>query len=338
LCGWYLPNKTVLGGLAPVMTAKFSFHLIALFSVSITLAGTGRAQRPDLPPEIKAELAKSPVPPPPNDKVGIVIDRFIGNPFQAQPRVIHGVIIVRPMLRHGDPYRPGETGAVLEYRKEVAEGTILPFKGTALVEAADQQFWYVESGKGRLDDGERYWDLREGIGALIPPRAKHRIVNTADEPLQLLMLTYLNTDGFTPRKDILVRDVHAMPLPPAPAHWNYFGTDFFSPEDGLHPNEQFAVVYMPPMTISEPHAHIPKWEEIWVKLPPHSSFLMLGSEVREMPPNTAFLAPPNSRTVHSVVNLTKDKTQAFMYLGRHGWKQQPHPERPIVEPRPLKRP
>jgi hypothetical protein len=62
---------------------------------------------------------------------------------------------------------------------------------------------------------------------------------------------------------------------------------------------------------------------------------MLGSEVREMLPNTAFLAPPNSRTVHSVVNLLRDKTQAFMYLGRWAWKQPPHPERPLVKPRSL---
>ena len=294
------------------------------------------AQRPDIPPEIRAELAKSPVPHPSNEQAGIDIDRFVGNPVQSQPRVIHGVIIVRSILTHGDPYQPGEPGAVLEYRKEVSLGTILPFKRTGLVEIPEQQFWYVESGKGRLDDGEKYWDLREGIGAVIPPRANHRVANTSKEPLEMLMLTWERPSESIMRKDIVVRDMHEMPLPPAPSHWNYFGTDFFTPEDGLHPNEQFAVVFMPPMTIAEPHAHISKWEEIWVKLPPHSSYLMLGSEVREMPPNTAFLAPPNNKTVHSIVNLEREETQAFMYLGRHGWKQAPRAERPIVKPKPMK--
>ena len=150
----------------------------------------------------------------------------------------------------------------------------------------------------------------------------------------MLMLTW-TPEGVTPRADILVRDVNSLTLPAQGAHWNYFGTDFFAPPDGLHPNEQFAVVYMPPMTIAEPHAHIPHWEEIWVKLPPYGSYLMLGSEVREMRPNTAFLSPPNSQTVHSVVNLMKDKTQAWLYLGHWVWKQGPHPERPMVKPQPL---
>ena len=293
-------------------------------------------QRRERPPEIKAELAKSPKPPPSNEKAGIDIDRFVGNPFQSQPRVIHGAILVRSILRHGDPYKPGELGAVLEYRKEVAVGTILPFKGSGLVEIPEQQFWYVESGQGRLDDGEKYWDLREGIGAVIPPRAKHRVANSSKEPLEMLMLTWERPAEAIMRDDIVVRDMHKMPLPPRPSHWNYFGTDFFTPEDGLHPNEQFSVVFMPPMTIAEPHGHISKWEEIWVKLPPDSSYLMLGSEVREMPPNTAFLAPPNNKTVHSVVNLSRDKTQAFMYLARHRWKQAPRAARPVVDPKPLK--
>jgi mannose-6-phosphate isomerase-like protein (cupin superfamily) len=289
----------------------------------------------DLSPELAAELAKAPKPPDSNEVVGIDIDRFVGSPFQSPVRVLDDVILARSILTHGDPYHPGDPGAVLENRKDLSMGTVLGHTRTSLASSLDQQFWYIESGNGRLDNGEQYWDLREGIGLLIPPHVKHRLVNTSDEPLQMIMLTWAVPPPLTPRKEILVRDVHQMRLPPKPSHWNYFGTDFFSPEDGLHPNEQFAVVYMPPMTIAEPHAHFAHWEEIWVKLPPESSFLMLGSEVREMPPNTAFLSPPNARTVHSTVNLTKDKIQAYLYLGRWAWKQGPHPERPIVEPKPL---
>ena len=65
---------------------------------------------------------------------------------------------------------------------------------------------------------------------------------------------------------------------------------------------------------------------------------MLGSEVLEMTPNMAFLAPPNSQTVHSVVNLMKDKTQAWLYIGHWIWKQGPRAERPSVKPEPLKAP
>jgi mannose-6-phosphate isomerase-like protein (cupin superfamily) len=288
-----------------------------------------------LPPEVAAELAKSPTPPTPNDIVGIDIDRYIGNPLMSSVRVAGGVIFQRSILQQGDPYRPGDPGAVLEYWKDFSIATILGQACTPLIQAQDEQFWYVESGKGRLDNGDGYWDLHEGIGVLIPPNARHRVMNTADEPIQMLMLTW-SPGGTSPRTDILVRDVRALTVPAKGSHWNYFGTDFFSPEDGVGPNNTIAVVYMPPMTIAQPHAHIPHWAEVWTKLPPHSSFLMLGSEVREMPPNTAFLAPPNSLTTHSVVNLMKDQTQAWLYIGHAVWNQGPHPERPFVKPKLLK--
>jgi mannose-6-phosphate isomerase-like protein (cupin superfamily) len=291
----------------------------------------------DLPPDVAAELARSPKPPPDNQVVGIDIDRFVGNPLSSPVRVIQDVIFARSILVHGDPYHPGDPGAVLEYQEDLSVGTILGHFGTPLVHTPEEQFWYVESGKGVLDNGKSSWGLHEGIGVLIPPNAPYRVVNTTDEPLQMLMLTWA-PQGSTPAANIVVRDVASLALPAQGSHWNYFGVDLFAPEDGLHPNEQIAVVYMPPMTIAEPHAHIPHWEEVWVKLPPYGSYLMLGSEVREMTPNMAFLAPPNSQTVHSVVNLMKDKTQAWLYLGHWIWKQGPRAERPFVKPEPLKAP
>lgn len=291
----------------------------------------------DLPPEVAAELAKSPKPPPSNQVVGIDVNRFVGNPLSSPVRVIQDVIFARSILIHGDPYRPGDPGAVLEYQKDLSVGTILGHRRSSLVQVPEEEFWYVESGKGVLDDGKNSWDLHDGIGVLIPPNARHQVANTSDDPLEMLMLVW-TPEPATPRTDILVRDVTSLTLPAEGAHWNYFGADLFAPEDGLHANEQIAVVYMPPMTIAEPHAHIPHWEEVWVKLPPYSSYLMLGSEVREMPPNTAFLAPPNSQTVHSVVNFMKDKTQAWLYIGHWVWKQGPHAERPFVKPEPFKTP
>jgi mannose-6-phosphate isomerase-like protein (cupin superfamily) len=293
------------------------------------------AQPKDISPEIRAELERSPKPPPANDEVGVSINRFVGNPFQSPVRVVDEVIFKRVILKAGDPYKPGEPGAVLEYRKDLSHGTVLAHARTPLTQSADQQFWYIQKGEARLDDNESQWDLRPGFGVLIPPKIRYRLENTADDPLEMLMLTW-TPEGGTTRPDILVRDVRALGLPARGSHWNYFGTDFMSPQDGLHRNEQFAVVYMPPMTIAEPHAHIPHWEEIWTKLEPDSSYLMLGSEVREMPPNTAFLSPPNGRTVHSVVNLSKERTQAFLYIGHWVWKQGPRAAQPSIKGKPLR--
>ncbi|MEX2261830.1 MAG: cupin domain-containing protein [Bryobacteraceae bacterium] len=254
---------------------------------------------------------------PSNDQVGVDVDRFIGNPFAALTRVTHEVMFTRSILRKGDPHEPGEPGAVLQYRKDFSVATLMPRNQTPLVELPDQQIFYVQNGEGRLDTGGEYWDLREGIAVLIPPQAKHRFTNTTDKPLNMFMLTWENPAGVTPRKDILVRDVHVLPIAEKNAHWSYMAKNIFHPSDGLHPNEKILIVYMNPMSIGSPHPHPPQWEEVWTKLPPDSAYMMLGSEVREMPPNVGFIAPPNAKTVHSVLNLSKDKTMAWFYFARY---------------------
>jgi hypothetical protein len=318
---------------------KVDFTMIVLVCVSAVLLCAGPlafAQNPEsLPPKIAAELARAPKPPLSNQVVGIDIDQFIGNPLLSPVRVTHDVIYERSILSHGDPYHPGVPGKVFEYWKDLSLGTVRGYARSPIVQMPDEQCWYVESGKGRLDNGNEYWDLHQGIAVLIPANAPHRIENTTEEPIQMLMLTWSRDNRAIPRRNILVRDVHYLPLPAQPAHWSYFGTFIFASKDGLNPNEVIAIVYQPPMTIAEPHAHIPHQAEVWVKLPPYSSYLMLGSEVRDMPPNVAFLSPPNGQTVHSVVNLIKDKTQAYLYFAHWVWTLSPPQIRPNVEPKPL---
>src|ERR1700677_2159874 len=100
----------------------------------LLLRGLGvYAQQPEsLPPEIAAELAKAPKPPLSNQVVGIDIDRFVGNPLLSPIRVTHGSIFQRSILRHGDPYHPGDSGAVLEYWDDLSAGTLLGYAHTPL--------------------------------------------------------------------------------------------------------------------------------------------------------------------------------------------------------------
>jgi len=297
-----------------------------------------RGQAPSISAEVKAELAKSVVPPPSNQVVGIDIDHFIGRPLASPVRAVHGFLLVRSILTHGDPQRPSRPGAVLQYRKELALASIMPHNVTPLVEDEEETFLFVEAGSGRIDDGSQYWELHENMGVLIPPRVRYRIGSTADERLDMLMLTWAPDRMVQPGANILVRDVDQMPYTDCggtPCHWSYWGKNIFNPRQGLHPNESFHVVYMAPMSIAEPHAHVPGWEEIWTKLPDHSSYLMLGSEVREMPPNTAFLAPPNYKTVHSVVNLRREGFQKWLFIGRFIFAQPDYGGDPLVAPKSL---
>ena len=129
-------------------------------------------------------------PPPSNERSGVDIDRYVGDPLKSPPGRTHEAIIKRAILTHGSPLASGGNRAVLEYRKELTLGTLGPKDLTPLVDLDLQLFFFVASGEGRIDDGLGYWDLREGVGVLVPPRLKHRITNTSDEPLELLMLTW----------------------------------------------------------------------------------------------------------------------------------------------------
>ena len=275
---------------------------------------------------------------PSNQELGVNINHFIGDPARSHPYLSHEAIVTRSILTHGDPLSHGEPGAILEYRKELAVGELPPGNQTPLIDMPDQMFLYVESGEGRLDDGQGYWDLREGIAALIPPHVKHRFVNNSDKPLMmLLLLTSEDPKEVTLRKDILVRDSRVLPYL-SKGHWSYMSKMLFVPADGLAPTEAISIAFMAPMTIAAPHAHPPHHEEIWIKLPPaRNTFLLLGSEVQPMAANVAFLAPVTATITHSIINLS-DKAEAWIgtnyWEGRSSGWQNVKPQ-PSVAPKPL---
>jgi hypothetical protein len=277
---------------------------------------------------------------PSNEELGVDINHYIGDPATSDPYLSLGGIITRSILTHGDPLSLGEPGAILEYRKALTVGELPAGDQTSLVELPDQIFLYVESGEGRLEDSREYWDLREAIAALIPPHAKYRFVNTSDKPLRILMLTWDEPKSVKPRKDILVRDSHVLNYLSV-GHWNFMSKLLFLPVDGMGPTEGISICYMAPITISAPHAHPPHHEELWVKLPPADrTYLFLGSEVRRMTANMAYLAPVNGTITHSNMNLS-DHVEAWIgtnYWGEmgptSGW--QTLPDQPSVAPKPLK--
>lgn len=254
--------------------------------------------------------------PPSNSRVGVSIDRYIGSWRNSEPALTHGTLVERAILRPGDPDQPGPPGAVLEFHRSFTLATLEPKSRTQPARHAEQEVLYLESGKGRLEAGETFWPFRPGYGALIPPQTEHVLVNESEEPMTLLVLTDTLGNGASAVGTILVRNSADLPYAESSAHWNYFAKLLFGPKDGLSPYSKVLIVDMFPMTIGAPHPHIPHWEEVWSKLPPQSSFLMLGSEVRRHHPNEAFLVPPNGKTVHSVVNLS-DQPMSWFYFSHY---------------------
>jgi mannose-6-phosphate isomerase-like protein (cupin superfamily) len=250
----------------------------------------------------------------PNERAGVNIDRYIGTPVTSPAHLSHGGLMTHSILRAGDPNTPGAPAAVLEYRKELATAMLAPRNRTPLTTQTDQFLFYVTSGTGTLDDGKQQWDLREGVTALIPPGVNRRFTTTSNEPLMMVMAQWV--PAVTPRADILVRDVSMIPYCEENAHWNNMSKCIFGMADGLMRNERFYLVLLPPFAMSDPHTHGPGTEEVWTKISPGTSIMLLGSELREMPQYSAYLVPPTGITQHANINLDKSKTEMWLYMAR----------------------
>jgi mannose-6-phosphate isomerase-like protein (cupin superfamily) len=247
---------------------------------------------------------------PTNERSNVDIDQFIGTPINSTGHLSHGGLFTRSILRQGNPNLPGPQGAVLEYRTQLAAAVLPPKSGTPLMRLNSQFLFYVVGGHARLDDGKNFWELREGITMLIPPEVERRFVNTADEPLEMLMLEWPANERA--RKDILVRDTNLMPYCEENVHWNNMSKCVFSADDGM--TGRMLIVMLMPFTMASPHHHTPGTEEFWTKITPGNAILLLGSELRDMPQYTAFLAPPNGITWHAQLNTSKTQIEKWLYI------------------------
>jgi hypothetical protein len=145
---------------------------------------------------------------------------------------------------------------------------------------------------------------------LIPPEVPRRFTNTSAEPLEMIMVEWPAND--IARKDILVRDVDLLPYCEENAHWNNMSKCLFSRADGM--TGRVLLVMLMPMTMAAPHSHTKGTEETWTKLTPGTALMLLGSELREMPQYSAFLAPPNGMTWHAQVNTSKTQIEKWLYV------------------------
>lgn len=273
---------------------------------ALLLAGAAQAQAPVVP---------TPREPPSNDATGVQPDKYIAYADRTIPHVTHDVMIKRTLLSEGPPDGSGAPRAVLQYHKEVAIVDLAAGNETPLTRMPEQLMFYVQSGVGALDDGRQTWDLKPGIAILIPPGQQHRLTNSGQTPMKLVMVSRTLEPTVTPRKDILVRDVAKLAFTERNVHWSNMTKYVFLAEDGLYQTDHFYIVYMPPWTIAGPHAHTPGQEEVWIKLTDAPAVMQMGSEIRPWPAFAGFMAPPNGQTVHAAIN-TSNETQAWFYYSR----------------------
>jgi mannose-6-phosphate isomerase-like protein (cupin superfamily) len=68
-----------------------------------------------------------------------------------------------------------------------------------------------------------------------------------------------------------------------------------------------------PMTMSQPHSHGEKTEEIWFSI--HGDVKsLLGKELREFQEGTAYKVPPNGQTPHANINVGKEVVKVFWFM------------------------
>lgn len=259
-----------------------------------------------------------------NEQEAVSVDRFIGHPEDQPVHLSHGTLLTHAILTPGDPNQLGAQGAVLEYRKALATADLLPGAQTPIETYPDAYFFYIKSGEGRLDDGKQFWNLRSDIAVLVPPAVAHRFINTSsDTPLSMIMLQW--TGGPNAKNALIVRDTRLLSWCEENAHWNNTSRCIFSAADGLLQGERIYTVMLQPWATSQPHFHTPGTEEIWTKISPGSIPILLGSDLREMKENAAYLVPPTGKTDHSNINLSKTETEWWIYIARGPASTNPAP-------------
>jgi mannose-6-phosphate isomerase-like protein (cupin superfamily) len=260
-----------------------------------------------------------------NEQENVSVDRFIGYPEDQPVHLSHGTLLTHAILSAGNPNEPGPQGAVLEYRKLLATAELLPGSQTPLETYPEEYFFFVKSGQGRLEDGKQYWDLRPDIAVLVPPSVAHRFVNTSnDKLLSMIMLEW--TGKPNTKTTLTVRDTRLLPWCEENAHWNNTSRCIFGTSDGLLQGERIYTVMLQPWAVSQPHSHTPGTEEIWTKISSGSIPILIGSDLREMKEDTAYLVPPTGKTDHTNLNLSKDKTEWWIYVARGPANATPRPQ------------
>lgn len=244
------------------------------------------------------------------------IDMFIRSWKESMPRHIYGSLIEREILTEndGDPMRPKARGAVLTSVKRFSHGTLNAHTSTtpATIEG-EQTVFYINKGKGTIIANGKTAELYEGIGVLMPPGVEFTMKNTGDDPLTMYIIVEPVPDGFKTKKEMVVRDENVIAPASSNVHWTHIYKLLFGKEHGLATLAGMGPVWFDPMTMGQPHSHGEGVEEIWFALK-GDIVILLGKQIRNLPPGTAYKIPPNGLTPHATINTTDEPLKLFWLM------------------------
>ncbi len=243
-------------------------------------------------------------------------DLFINSWVGAPTKVTHGTLLEQDILTQGDPLNPPRKGAVLKHAAGFTHATLPMRKSTEPTTLkGKQEVLYIISGTGTITAGSKTADLYSGIVVLVPEGRSFTITNTSDESLTFYIIHDPVPEGFTPNRDILVRNENKLSIPEVRYHWTHMAKNVFSPDDGLATIHYVLTVEQPPMTIGHPHSHNEDFEEVWTGIR-GTSIAFLGKKIRNQPPGTAYMIPPDDKTPHCNINLTEEPVKLLYFSTR----------------------
>jgi mannose-6-phosphate isomerase-like protein (cupin superfamily) len=256
-------------------------------------------------------------PKPYDPKVDPNPDMFISHWNESLPDRMFGSLIVRNILTKldsDDPCRPKKRGAVLTYTKALMHATLEPHNVTTPATLkGEQHVFYIDGGKGIINVGGKTAELKKGVGVLVPEGLEFTMTNTGNEPLTMYDIVEPVNPGFTPLKEMLVKDETVVPLWKNMDHWTHLFEFFMFKKDGFSTFYGMSPVWFDPMTIGQPHSHPETVEEIWFALEGDITIL-LGKQIRKLTPGMAYKIPPNGTTPHSTINASDKPIKLFWFM------------------------
>lgn len=249
------------------------------------------------------------------------IDMFMGDWRNSLPFNSHGTITERAILSKlagDDPLKPQRKGAVLTQTNRFSRAEMDPHVSTTpTTPKGEQEIYYIFSGTGTIQAGGETFDLHNGVFVLVPEGLEFTITNTGDNLLTMYLVYEIVPAGFTPRKNLVVKDEKTMSFRNAgylQVHWSHNGKNVFNSKDGLASLTLVNLITFNAMTIGQPHSHGPKSEEVWTVVE-GKNLAFLGKEIRWQGPGEAYKIPPTGFTPHSNINTTEEPCRFFYFAG-----------------------
>jgi mannose-6-phosphate isomerase-like protein (cupin superfamily) len=271
--------------------------------------------------------------PPKRDAEDRRIDMFFGDWHESLPRAAFGSLVLRDILTRGDNLAPPAKGAVLQCANFLAYGRLAAHASTVpSTLASNQEVFYIMGGTGQITAGTKTVAIHQDIAILMPQGIPFTMTNTGDEDLTMYVIDEPVPAGFHPIKQMLMTDERKVPVrkplvespytnPGASGHWAHIVRDLFNTSDGLATVGDVITVELDPMSLGEPHPHLPGKEEVWLAID-GTSLAFYGPELRLQPPGTAYMLRPDGMVQHSNINDSDHKIKFLWFNTNTGLSAQ----------------